>query len=198
MAEVQQYETLCKGCLRRTWMLRTLCHCHAAPNRMETGPSISVPPFDYERIMQLHSKLYITSYVHALLLYTPFVPKLNNLISPTSSDPSHLPTWHLIKYVMYLRHWKWICMFSEMNEWTALVHCDRDGNQCWNEADSVCRYKTAASAMFEGTQSYLKWLMMLIRCAVAETFSYMEKQTFCLRRHHETFQISPYIFDQKY
>lgn len=110
MADVQQHETLCKGCLRWTWMLRTLCHCHAALNRMETGSSISVPPSDYERIMQLHSMLYITSYVHALLLYTPFVPKLNNLISPTSSDPSHLPTWHLIKYVTYLGHWKWIWM----------------------------------------------------------------------------------------
>lgn len=97
MAEVQQYQTLCQGCLRWTWVLRTLCHCHAGMNKVESGPSISVLPSDYEQIMQPHSMLYITGYGHAHLLYTPFVPKLNNWIAPTPFYPSR----HLIKYVMY-------------------------------------------------------------------------------------------------
>lgn len=86
----------CQGCLGWTWALRTLCHCHAGMNKVETGPSISALPLsDYEQIMQLHSMLYITSYSHSLLLYTPFVPKLKNLMAhpkPPLYNPSSLPS----------------------------------------------------------------------------------------------------------
>lgn len=105
MAAVQQCQALCQGCLGWTWALRTLCHCHAGMNIAETGPSISVLPSDYEQITQPQSMLYITGY--ALLFRTPVVPKLKDWPpSPPPRPPplSWLPAWHLIKYVMYLRH----------------------------------------------------------------------------------------------
>lgn len=106
MAAVQQCQALCQGCLGWTWALRTLCHCHAGMNIAETGPSISVLPSDYEQITQPQSMLYITGY--ALLFRTPVVPKLKDWppYPPYPRPPplSWLPAWHLIKYVMYLRH----------------------------------------------------------------------------------------------
>lgn len=87
--------TLCQGCLGWTWAARTLCHCHAGMNKVESGPSISVLASDYEQITQLPSMLYVTSYGRALLLYTPFVPKLNNWISPPPPPP--LPPLPLVQ-----------------------------------------------------------------------------------------------------
>lgn len=168
MAEVQQYQTLCQGCLGWTWALRTLCHCHAGMNKVETGPSISVLPSDYEQIMQPHSMLYITGYGHALLPYTPFVPKLNNWIAPTPFYPSR----HLIKYAMYPRHLNSssrICLYLFISD-----H-DSDVNQCLNEIDGVfthIKQQLLGWMLFiERTQSYLKWLIVLITLCSYSQFS---------------------------